>query len=208
MPSPRSQHPRGRRVRREPDSRRDDRRRGRPARPRRDQHDVERQPGDGPRRRGGLPDVADRAQDARRARARLPASAATTTTCASAATSPSTRSTRPSRTAWRTRSDRSRSGKLADLVLWKPAFFGVEAGAGAEGRLHRLGADGRSECVDPDAAAARHAADVRRLRPGDRRDVAGVRVAALARAGVVAAIRADASGSLPSAAAAASASAT
>ena len=46
------EHPRGRRVRREPHPRRDDRRRGRPARPRRDQHDLERQPGDGPRRRG------------------------------------------------------------------------------------------------------------------------------------------------------------
>ena len=45
-------------------------------------------------------------------------------------------------------------GKLADLVLWKPAFFGVEAGAGDQGRLHRLGADGRRQRVDPDAAAA------------------------------------------------------
>ena len=54
------------------------------------------------------------------------ASTATTTTCASAATSRSTRSTRRSRTGWRTRSARSRSGKLADLVLWRPAFFGVK----------------------------------------------------------------------------------
>ena len=72
-------------------------------------------------------------------------------------------------------------GKLADLVLWKPAFFGVEAGAGAQGRLHRLGADGRRERVDPDAAAADDAADVRRLRPRDRGDVAGVRLAGVAR---------------------------
>ena len=62
-------------------------------------------------------------------------------------------------------------------MLWKPAFFGVKPGAGAEGRLHRLGADGRSERVDPDAAAVVHAADVRRLRPRDRGDVAGVRLA-------------------------------
>ena len=51
---------------------------------------------------------------------------AATTTSASSATSPSTRSTRRSPTASRTRSARSRSGKLADLVLWKPAFFGVK----------------------------------------------------------------------------------
>ena len=49
---PRPRDPRGRRVRREPHPRRDDRGRGRPARPRRDQHHLERQPGDGPRRRG------------------------------------------------------------------------------------------------------------------------------------------------------------
>ncbi len=42
------------------------------------------------------------------------------------ATWPSTRSTRRSPTASPTRSGRSRRGKLADLVLWKPAFFGVK----------------------------------------------------------------------------------
>ena len=36
-------------------------------------------------------------------------------------------------------------GKLADLVLWKPAFFGVEAGDGDQGRLHRLERDGRRQ---------------------------------------------------------------
>ena len=102
-------HPRGRRVRREPHPRRDDRRRGHPARPRRDQHHLERQPGHGPRRRGHRADLADRRQDAKRSAARSPASEATTTTRASSATSRSTRSTRPSRTAWRTRSGASRS---------------------------------------------------------------------------------------------------
>ena len=52
--------------------------------------------------------------------------AAATTTSAPSATSPSTRSTRRSRTASRTRSGRSTLGKLADLVLWKPAFFGAK----------------------------------------------------------------------------------
>ena len=98
----------GRRVRRKPDSRRDDRRRRRAARSRRHQHDVERQPGDGPRRRSHLPHVADGRQDAARSAAGCPASRATTTTCASGATSRSTRSIRRSRTACRTKSDRSK----------------------------------------------------------------------------------------------------
>ena len=49
-----------------------------------------------------------------------------TTTSASSATSPSTRSTPPSPRAWRTSWARWRSGKRADLVLWSPAFFGVK----------------------------------------------------------------------------------
>ena len=35
-------------------------------------------------------------------------------------------------------------GKIADLVLWKPLFFGVQAGHGAERRHDRGGGDGRS----------------------------------------------------------------
>ena len=42
-------------------------------------------------------------------------------------------------------------GKLADLVLWDPAFFGVRPARGAQGRDHRVGADGRRQRVDPDA---------------------------------------------------------
>ena len=34
-------------------------------------------------------------------------------------------------------------GKLADLVLWKPAFFGAKPEMVHQGRLHRVGADGR-----------------------------------------------------------------
>ena len=62
-------------------------------------------------------------------------------------------------------------GKLADLVLWKPAFFGVEAGADHQGWLDRRGADGRSERVDPDAAAGALPADVRRARRRAARDL-------------------------------------
>ncbi len=115
LPSPRRQHPRGRRLRREPHPRRDDRRRGRAARPRRDQHDVERQPGDGPGRRSDHAARGRRRTRCAPSAARWPASAAATTTCASAATSPSTRSTRRSPTAWRTQSDRSKS---ASSPIW------------------------------------------------------------------------------------------
>ena len=51
---------------------------------------------------------------------------AATTIFARAATSPNTRSIPRSRTASRTRSASIEVGKLADLVLWRPAFFGVK----------------------------------------------------------------------------------
>ena len=44
-------------------------------------------------------------------------------------------------------------GKLADLVLWDPRFFGVRPHAGDQGRRDRLRADRRRERLDPDAAA-------------------------------------------------------
>ena len=72
------------------------------------------------------PHLADGAQDAAAARPRCRASRATTTTCASAATSRSTRSTRRSPTASAHEVGSVEVGKLADLVLWKPAFFGVK----------------------------------------------------------------------------------
>ena len=64
-------------------------------------------------------------------------------------------------------------GKLADLVLWEPAFFGVRPHAGAQGRRDRLGEHGRRQRLDPDAAAAAAPADVRRLRPRCRPGSAG-----------------------------------
>ena len=53
-------------------------------------------------------------------------------------------------------------GKLADLVLWEPEVLRREAVAGAQGRVHRVGGDGRRERVDPHAAAGAGPADVRR----------------------------------------------
>ena len=106
----------------------------------------------------------------------------------------------------RGRFGRSRQARRPGAV--EAGLLRGEAGAGAEGRVHRLGADGRSECVDPHAAAADHAADVRRLRPRHRRDLVRVRLAV----GAGVRRRATATGSprrwWRSAAAAASASAT
>ena len=44
-------------------------------------------------------------------------------------------------------------GKLADLVLYQPAFFGVRPVAGDQGRDDRVRGDGRRQRVDPDPAA-------------------------------------------------------
>ena len=56
-------------------------------------------------------------------------------------------------------------GKLADLVLWSPAFLRRQARSGAEGGDDRRRPDGRPQRLDPDAAAGPLPADVRRLRP-------------------------------------------
>ena len=55
-------------------------------------------------------------------------------------------------------------GKLADLVLWSPAFFGVKPELVLKGGMIVAARDGRSQCLDPDAAARALPADVRRLR--------------------------------------------
>ena len=80
----------------------------------------------GRRRRGHHPHLADRRQDEEAARPAARTKRATTTTCAPSATSPNTPSTRRSRTACRKHIGSVEKGKLADLVLWSPAFFGVK----------------------------------------------------------------------------------
>ena len=56
------------------------------------------------------------------------------------------------------------AGKLADLVLWKPAFFGVKPETGDQGRNDRVVGDGRCQRLDPHAAARHLPAHVRQLR--------------------------------------------
>ena len=86
---------------------------------------VVRRPGHGPHRRGRHADLADRARHEAPPRLRCPATARPTTT-APAATSRSTPSTRPSPRASTSEVGSVETGKLADLVLWDPAFFGVK----------------------------------------------------------------------------------
>ena len=83
--------------------------------------------GDGARRRGDHAHLADRAQDEAAARAAARgATARHTTTSASSATSRSTRSIPAIDARHRARGRSIEVGKLADLVLWRPAFFGAK----------------------------------------------------------------------------------
>ena len=90
----------------------------------------------------------DEARAGRAARRR-----ARTTTCGPAATSPSTRSAPPSRTACDHEIGSVETGKLADLVLWRAGLLRRAARRGDQGRRDRLGADGRRQRLDPHAAA-------------------------------------------------------
>ena len=81
---------------------------------------------------------------------------------------------------------RSRVGRSRQARRSRAVEAGVlrgQARARPEGRVHCVGTDGRCQCVDSHAAARADASHVRRLRPRGRRDVAGVRVAAVARHG-------------------------
>jgi urease subunit alpha len=72
-------------------------------------------------------------------------------------------------------------GKLADLVLWRPAFFAAKAGHDHQGRHDRRGAHGRSERLDSHAAAGALPAHVRRARRRAGRDFGEFRLAGGAR---------------------------
>ena len=68
------------------------------------------------------------------------------------------------------------AGKLADLVLWTPAFFGVKPDMVLKGGINRCRCHGRSQCLDPDAAAGALSPDVCRFRQVSDRQLADVRV--------------------------------
>ena len=84
------------------------------------------------------------------------------TTRASSATWPSTRSIRPSRTASSHVVGSIEVGKLADLVLWKPAFFGVKPELVLKGGMIAWAAMGDPNASIPTPAAGAVPADVRR----------------------------------------------
>ena len=85
-------------------------------------------------------------------------------------------------------------GKLADLVLWKPAFFGVKPELVLKGGFIAWGQMGDANASIPTPQPRADASHVRRLRPRGRRDVAGVRVAAVARHGHSGSVRPDEAG--------------
>ena len=72
-------------------------------------------------------------------------------------------------------------GKLADLVLWKPAWFGSKHEIVLKGGPDRVRADGRPQRVHPHSRACHNAPDVGRHQP--RKDVRGVRVQGVRRLG-------------------------
>ena len=90
------------------------------------------------------------------------AATARPTTTGPAATSPSTRSARRSPTASTREVGSVEVGKLADLVLWDPAFFGVRPHVVLKGGMIAWAHDGRRQRLDPHAAAGAAPADVRR----------------------------------------------
>ncbi len=72
-------------------------------------------------------------------------------------------------------------GKLADLVLWDPAYFAIRPRLVLKGGAIAYAPDGGRERLDPDAAAGADAPDVRGLRSPGRAPLAGVRLAARGR---------------------------
>jgi len=78
---------------------------------------------------------------------------------------------------------RSRSAKRADLVIWSPAFFGAKPDAVLLGGTIVAAPMGRSQRLDPDAAARALPPDVRRLRQEPYSEPGAVRVSGFDRQG-------------------------
>ena len=133
--------------------------------------------GDGPHRRGRHPHLAD--GPPHEGVSGAPDRA--TTTSASCATWPRSPSTRPSPRASPTTSARWRPGKLADIVLWRPEFFGVKPQTGAQGRVRGLGAGRLRQRQHPPRPAPDLPPDVRLVRGGAGLAGGGVRVASVDR---------------------------
>ena len=91
------------------------------------------------------------------------------------ATSPSTRSARPSRTAWTARSGSVEVGQARRPRAVPARLLRRPAVAGDQGRDDRLRGDGRRQRVDPDPAAGAAAADVRGGAGDGGRDVGALR---------------------------------
>ncbi len=120
-------------------------RRERPARAGGDQHHQLRLAGDGADRRGDPPHLAARPPDEAAARRR----GRRTTTRASCSTWPSTRSTRPAPTAIDRWVGSLEPGKIADIVLWRPEFFGVKPELVIKGGYAAWGALGEGNASIP-----------------------------------------------------------
>ena len=159
----------------------DDRRRGPAARPRRDLDDRLGLAGDGPGRRGGRCAPGRPRTSARSGGARCPATGA----ARQPAGAPLRRQVHDlpgdrARARRRGRA-RSRSGKLADLVLWQPAFFGVRPSLVIKGGMIAYAAMGDANASIPTPQPVLPAADVRGRAGDGGRDVGALRRAGGAR---------------------------
>ena len=173
VPPPQPGRARGPRLRREPHPPVDDRRRGHPPRPRGDLDDRLGLAGDGPDRRGRAPHLADGARDEAAPRPAAPATALADNLRARRYVAKYTIC--PAITHGLQREVGSvEVGKLADLVLWDPAFFGVRPHVVIKGGMIAWAHDGRRQRVDPHAATAASPADVRRRTGRRSRTFGGV----------------------------------
>ena len=146
LPPPQSGGPGGPGLRRVSDPGHHHRRRRSSARPRSDLDHFLGRASDGPDRRGDHPDLAGRAPHEVSAR-RTVRRTCRRTTSELGATSRSTRSIRPSATAIDHEIGSIEVGKLADLVLWDPRFFGISPSVVIKGGGIVVGALG-----DPNAS--------------------------------------------------------
>mmetsp|Transcript_2964 Transcript_2964/g.7034 ORF Transcript_2964/g.7034 Transcript_2964/m.7034 type:complete len:331 (+) Transcript_2964:22-1014(+) len=185
LPPPRPLHPRRRRLRRIPHPPRNHRRRRHPPRPRRPLHDQLRLTGHGPRRRSHHPHLANRRQDETttetpRPRCRLLLlPPRRTRRQPTHPTLPRQIHHQPGHRPRHVPPRRiHRPGKTRRSSLVEALLLRSQTRNGRQGGDHRLGADGRSQCLHSHPAAGVHASHVRGATESGRgggRDVRGVR---------------------------------